>query len=35
LDYLPPINFSFRYHHVLPMYPSSTLPWPIKEKVIG
>jgi len=24
LDYLPPINFSFRYHHVLPMYPSST-----------
>lgn len=24
LDYMPPINFSFRYHKVLPMYPSST-----------
>lgn len=25
LDYMPPINFSFKYHKVLPMYPSSTL----------
>ena len=24
LGYLPPINFHFRYHKVLPMYPSST-----------
>lgn len=24
LGYLPPINFSFKYHKVLPMYPSST-----------
>lgn len=24
LDYMPPINFSFKYHKVLPMYPSST-----------
>jgi len=24
LDYMPPINFSYKYHHVLPMYPSST-----------
>lgn len=24
LDYLPPINFHFKYHKVLPMYPSST-----------
>jgi len=24
LDYLPPINFTFKYHQVLPMYPSST-----------
>jgi transposase InsO family protein len=26
LGYLPPINFSFKYHKVLPMYPSSTPP---------
>lgn len=25
LNYLPPINFVFKYHKVLPMYPSSTL----------
>jgi len=25
LGYLPPINFTFKYHKVLPMYPSSTL----------
>lgn len=25
LDYMPPINFSYKYHKVLPMYPSSTL----------
>lgn len=25
LDYMPPINFTFKYHKVLPMYPSSTL----------
>lgn len=25
LGYLPPINFSFKYHKVLPMYPSHTL----------
>lgn len=25
LDYLSPINFSYKYHKVLPMYPSSTL----------
>ncbi len=25
LDYMPPINFTFKYHNVLPMYPSSTL----------
>jgi transposase InsO family protein len=24
LDYLPPINFHFKFHKVLPMYPSST-----------
>jgi len=24
LDYMPPINFTFKYHNVLPMYPSST-----------
>jgi transposase InsO family protein len=24
LNYLPPINFTFKYHKVLPMYPSST-----------
>lgn len=24
LDYLPPINFHYQYHKVLPMYPSST-----------
>jgi transposase InsO family protein len=24
LGYLPPINFHFKYHKVLPMYPSST-----------
>jgi putative transposase len=24
LGYMPPINFSFKYHKVLPMYPSST-----------
>jgi len=24
LDYMPPINFSFKYHKVSPMYPSST-----------
>ena len=24
LDYLPPINLTFKYHNVLPMYPSST-----------
>ncbi|HEV2199741.1 MAG TPA: integrase core domain-containing protein [Bryobacteraceae bacterium] len=26
LGYLPPINFMFKYHKVLPMYPSSTGP---------
>jgi transposase InsO family protein len=26
LGYLPPINFTFKYHKVLPMYPSSTHP---------
>lgn len=26
LGYLPPINFHFKYHKVLPMYPSSTVP---------
>lgn len=25
LDYMPPINFVFKYHKVLPMYPSSTV----------
>lgn len=25
LDYMPPINFHYKYHKVLPMYPSSTL----------
>jgi len=25
LDYMSPINFSYKYHKVLPMYPSSTL----------
>lgn len=25
LGYMPPINFSFKYHKVLPMYPSSTV----------
>ncbi len=25
LDYMPPMNFTFKYHKVLPMYPSSTL----------
>jgi transposase InsO family protein len=25
LNYMPPINFTFKYHKVLPMYPSSTL----------
>jgi len=25
LDYMPPANFHFKYHKVLPMYPSSTL----------
>lgn len=24
LDYMPPINFHYKYHKVLPMYPSST-----------
>jgi transposase InsO family protein len=24
LGYLPPIHFPFKYHKVLPMYPSST-----------
>jgi len=24
LDYMPPINFTYKYHKVLPMYPSST-----------
>ena len=24
LNYLPPMNFTFKYHNVLPMYPSST-----------
>ena len=24
LDYMPPINFSYKYHKVLPMYPSNT-----------
>jgi transposase InsO family protein len=24
LDYMPPINFHYKYHRVLPMYPSST-----------
>jgi transposase InsO family protein len=24
LGYMPPMNFSFKYHRVLPMYPSST-----------
>lgn len=24
LDYMPPINFNYKYHKVLPMYPSST-----------
>ncbi len=24
LDYMPPINFTYKYHNVLPMYPSST-----------
>ena len=24
LDYMPPMNFTFKYHKVLPMYPSST-----------
>jgi transposase InsO family protein len=24
LGYLPPISFTFKYHTVLPMYPSST-----------
>jgi transposase InsO family protein len=24
LGYLPPINFTFKYHKVLPMYPSTT-----------
>jgi transposase InsO family protein len=24
LDYMPPINFVYKYHNVLPMYPSST-----------
>jgi transposase InsO family protein len=27
LRYLPPINFTFRYHKVLPMYPSRTPPF--------
>ena len=26
LDYMPPINFTYKYHKVLPMYPSSTKP---------
>lgn len=26
LDYMPPINFIYKYHNVLPMYPSSTFP---------
>jgi transposase InsO family protein len=26
LNYLPPISFTFKYHKVLPMYPSSTRP---------
>lgn len=26
LGYMPPINFHFKYHKVLPMYPSSTFP---------
>ena len=26
LDYMSPINFTFKYHNVLPMYPSSTRP---------
>jgi len=26
LGYLPPISFTFKYHKVLPMYPSSTSP---------
>jgi transposase InsO family protein len=25
LDYMPPINFHYQYHKVLPMYPSSTM----------
>jgi transposase InsO family protein len=25
LDYMPPINFTYKYHKVLPMYPSSTI----------
>ena len=25
LDYMPPINFNYKYHKVLPMYPSSTI----------
>jgi len=25
LGYLPPLNFHFKYHKVLPMYPSSTI----------
>ena len=24
LNYMPPMNFTFKYHKVLPMYPSST-----------
>ncbi len=24
LNYMPPISFTFKYHKVLPMYPSST-----------
>lgn len=26
LDYMPPINFHYKYHKVLPMYPASTPP---------
>jgi len=26
LDYMSPVNFSYKYHKVLPMYPSSTHP---------
>lgn len=35
LGYLPPMNFTFKYHKVLPMYPSSTTALQLRPACYG